>query len=406
VRIHKGGLGIMRGFQMASLGGNVPGGALVRSRSNAGPPAVASPIRANKQFTSYMEDGAMGVTDTGSCVHSSARTIKIEPDSEDNILWNPRKPGYIKGATIDKLYHKLFDSNWLLGYEYIEYVTAFLLTYRTFSNPHELLETLVKEFDEAPRPRHLSSPSGDTTSSSPTSPIDVPKPSTSAPVLVEPSAPTGSVTSPVLTAAPVSAPPPASASESSPSPLSSAISIPMPSPQRKATDPGIPLAQSVSSIRVCNILAKWLEVHFYDFTEDEVLTSKLLQFIENALPAAGLQSTAAKLKATIAKQISPAAQIPEDLLADAPDPLVPMRTVSSGAWAEVCFQLIDIPPVEAARQLSIIDFELFGKIQPKECLKQSWAKSGKETKAPNILEFIARFNTLSQWASSVIARTE
>jgi son of sevenless-like protein len=55
------------------------------------------------------------------------------------------------------------------------------------------------------------------------------------------------------------------------------------------------------------------------------------------------------------------------------------------------FELIDISPLEIARQLTLIEFDLFKKVQPKECLK-NWDKKERELKAPNIHNVTQRFN--------------
>ncbi len=47
---------------------------------------------------------------------------------------------------------------------------------------------------------------------------------------------------------------------------------------------------------------------------------------------------------------------------------------------------------EVAREMTLIESMLYAKIQPKECLDQSWNKKGKDENAPAITRSIARFN--------------
>jgi hypothetical protein len=68
--------------------------------------------------------------------------------------------------------------------------------------------------------------------------------------------------------------------------------------------------------------------------------------------------------------------------------------------------LMDIHPEELARQLTLIEYELYKKIKPWECLNQSWAKKDKETRAPNILAMIQRFNQVSNWVATEIVMAE
>jgi son of sevenless-like protein len=51
---------------------------------------------------------------------------------------------------------------------------------------------------------------------------------------------------------------------------------------------------------------------------------------------------------------------------------------------------------EIARQLTLIEFELFQKIKPWEFLGLQWNKKDKDLKAPNILAMIQRFNQVQK----------
>jgi len=61
------------------------------------------------------------------------------------------------------------------------------------------------------------------------------------------------------------------------------------------------------------------------------------------------------------------------------------------------FTLETAPELEIARQLTLIDFEKFKSIQPRECLNQAWSKKDKEKRAPNIIAMIEQFNKVSCW---------
>lgn len=69
-----------------------------------------------------------------------------------------------------------------------------------------------------------------------------------------------------------------------------------------------------------------------------------------------------------------------------PDPIFPKGTVETFA---------DISPVELARQITIVDHELFAAIEPKECLKCVWSGKHQKELAPNILAMIDQFNRVS-----------
>lgn len=56
--------------------------------------------------------------------------------------------------------------------------------------------------------------------------------------------------------------------------------------------------------------------------------------------------------------------------------------------------------------MTLIEYEFFRKIEPKECLNQSWNKSNKEEIAPHIVALIDRFNKLSRWTVTTVVKEE
>jgi len=68
-------------------------------------------------------------------------------------------------------------------------------------------------------------------------------------------------------------------------------------------------------------------------------------------------------------------------------------------------QLSDLNVEEVARQLTLIEYDLFKAIKPWECLGQAWTKKDKEIKAPNIIAMIKRFNYVRVSSSKKITRT-
>ena len=52
--------------------------------------------------------------------------------------------------------------------------------------------------------------------------------------------------------------------------------------------------------------------------------------------------------------------------------------------------LEELDPLEIARQLTIVEWDLYSRIVPKELLSLSWQKKDKELKSPNLLRMIQR----------------
>ena len=62
--------------------------------------------------------------------------------------------------------------------------------------------------------------------------------------------------------------------------------------------------------------------------------------------------------------------------------------------------------MEIARQLTIIESNLYRDIKPQECLGLAWSKKNAQERAPNILKMINRFNIVSNWVCSEILKQD
>jgi len=142
-----------------------------------------------------------------------------------------------------------------------------------------------------------------------------------------------------------------------------------------------------TQLRICTVLAKWVEVNVGDFDDD--LSSSLISFIEEDLTRSSAK-LAQKLRDAIKKK---ALFTKRSTIASPPPMHLPYAFNGS-------FELIDIPPLEMARQMTIIEFGMFRKISPQECL----SIKEKERCAPNLTLVSARFNKVNAWVQSEILR--
>jgi len=75
---------------------------------------------------------------------------------------------------------------------------------------------------------------------------------------------------------------------------------------------------------------------------------------------------------------------------------------SNFSYDPVLFKIMDLSPKQIARQMALVDFNYFKKIEKEEYISLSWNGPDKWTKAPNIATFIQRFNNLTLWVSNLI----
>jgi len=81
-----------------------------------------------------------------------------------------------------------------------------------------------------------------------------------------------------------------------------------------------------------------------------------------------------------------------------PKPLLPK------GYKEGVAVLLDWSPIELARQLTLMEFKIFRRIQPKEYLNQSWNKTDKLARAPNICSLIDSFNNTGRLLATSILK--
>jgi len=154
-------------------------------------------------------------------------------------------------------------------------------------------------------------------------------------------------------------------------------------------------------LRVVNILKHWVDRHYYDFDADQLLQRRFLHFVdERVRHAAGLETAAVMLRNQMEKRVlySHPRGADVEMMASCPPPtpLLPKGDSLGG------YGLLDLHPVEVARQLTLIESHLFKQIQPKECLNQAWNRPALKPQAPNILNLIDRFNQVSRWVQSEV----
>ncbi|EFA85873.1 Ras guanine nucleotide exchange factor [Heterostelium album PN500] len=163
-------------------------------------------------------------------------------------------------------------------------------------------------------------------------------------------------------------------------------------------DSSMPSAQldkkrRIVRLRVANVIKMWLDKHFHDFSDDAALVAKVDHFINNHINI-DLEGIGRNLK----KLLNNERMAPIPVFNEDPPAVIAPKVRDPN--------FIDLDTTEIARQLTLIESELYRKIESKECLGQSWNKQNKDELAPNIVAFIRRFNAVSNWVATEIVRTE
>ncbi|KAK0519441.1 cell division cycle- protein, partial [Tilletia horrida] len=159
-------------------------------------------------------------------------------------------------------------------------------------------------------------------------------------------------------------------------------------------------------MRVFNVLKLWLEQHFYE-GEDEAFLPDLKEF------ARGEAATAAKSSdAQLIYAASTALLRILDRRDGAGEQSVrtPMHATSAPASLfknTKKIKLLNIEPLEMARQLTLVESHRYRQIKPAECLGKAWTAPNAEVNAKGIKTMIALSNDLTGWVmESILAQTD
>lgn len=155
----------------------------------------------------------------------------------------------------------------------------------------------------------------------------------------------------------------------------------------------------VIQLRVVNVIKAWINNHWSDFNDKLLAALKL--FIDGTLRIenknfADILTMALNAKRPEEEEEKKAKKFNED----PPEPKVPKNIFS------LYLDLFDVDEEEIARQMTLIDFEIYSSIKLSELLNQSWNKPKLRHRSPNVIRMINRFNEVSHWVATSILRQE
>lgn len=137
--------------------------------------------------------------------------------------------------------------------------------------------------------------------------------------------------------------------------------------------------------RIVNFIKQWIKKDFEELYSSNTL-ELLLNFVNGSMKKI-MPKSANEIKLLIEDYSKKNNEEPFFQISNMkpPNPFLP-----NNLKQELTFQ--DLHPEEIARQLTLIEHEMFRSIKFKEFLKQKWCKTSSKEQAPNILRMINRFN--------------
>lgn len=162
------------------------------------------------------------------------------------------------------------------------------------------------------------------------------------------------------------------------------------------------LKQKPIRFRVVNILKSWFDIFWMEDQSDEIksLIRDVYTFARDTVKTTdtpGSASLMAVLEQRLRGQDTTAKRLVASHNASTPQPIMPKNMKK--------LKFLDIDVTEFARQLTIVESKLYGKIKPTECLNKTWQKKigeGDPEPAPNVKALILHSNQLTNWVAEMI----
>uniref|UniRef100_A0A3B3WGM6 Son of sevenless homolog 2 (Drosophila) n=1 Tax=Poecilia mexicana TaxID=48701 RepID=A0A3B3WGM6_9TELE len=156
-------------------------------------------------------------------------------------------------------------------------------------------------------------------------------------------------------------------------------------------------------LRVLNVFRQWVEHHFYDFENNPDLRVQLEEYITKKLQLRG--KSMRKWVESINKVIRRKLQIQSNgvshnITFESSPPPFEWHICKAGQIEN--FELMTLHPIEIARQLTLIESELYRAVRPSELVGSVWTKEDREKNSPNLLRMIRHTTNLTLWFEKCI----
>ncbi|XP_076156775.1 son of sevenless homolog 2 [Alosa pseudoharengus] len=160
-------------------------------------------------------------------------------------------------------------------------------------------------------------------------------------------------------------------------------------------------------LRVLNVFRQWVEHHFYDFENNPELRIQLEEYITSITQLRGksMRKWVESIHKIIRRKLAAQANgVSHSITFERTPP--PIEWHISRAGQVDTFDLMTLHPIEIARQLTLLESDLYRAVRPSELVGSVWTKEDKEKNSPNLLRMIRHTTNLTLWFEKCIVEAE
>ncbi|XP_059162267.1 son of sevenless homolog 2-like [Physella acuta] len=151
--------------------------------------------------------------------------------------------------------------------------------------------------------------------------------------------------------------------------------------------------------RVANVFRHWVDNHFYDFERDPELLVRLNKFLQN-IKGKAMRKMADIISKSIQRKLD-SSNTEREFTYQEKKPKIEWHITKKPEE----FNLMTLHPIEIARQVTLLEFDLYRAIKPSELVGMPWMKKDKQQTAPNLLKMIHFSTNFTYWLELFIVET-